>query len=184
MLAVKLLQIQTIKDQVIGFEQVGISKGILEREEKRWDLELNIRCQVWWRMLVPLGQWRVLIGDRGWEEGGVVPSVQWLAWARAVGCSCGRTALLLEQPGLSIVCRTCSLRPLYNPLRFLCSQPSHLQIAFLKTQILLILPYCLSLAVTQFDKYSSSSQPLHPHDHRLTPSWPPFLPDELTLSLW
>lgn len=119
------------------------------------------------------------------------PSVQWLAWARAVGCSCGRTALLLEQPGLSIVwlpthlgCRSCSLRSLYNPLRFLCSQPSHLQIAFLKTQILLILPYSLSLAVTQFDKYSSSSQPLHPRGHRLTPSWPPFLPDELTRSLW
>lgn len=56
MLAVKLLQIQTIKYQVIGFEQVGISKGILEREEKRWDLELSIRCQMWWCMLVPLGQ--------------------------------------------------------------------------------------------------------------------------------
>lgn len=70
MLALKLLQIQTIKDQVIGFEQVGISKGILEREEKRWDLELSIQCQMWWCMLVPLDQWGVLIGDRrlgrGW----------------------------------------------------------------------------------------------------------------------
>lgn len=97
MLAVKLLQIKTIKDQVIGFEQVGISKGILEREENSTNAA---RCGC--ACSFPLASGGYLLVIEGWEEGGVVnsptPSVQWLAWARAVACSCKLSVVWLPTP--------------------------------------------------------------------------------------
>lgn len=67
MLAVKLLQIKTIKDQVIGFEQVGISKGILEREENSTNAaQCGCVCSF------PLASGLLVM--EGWEKGGVVNS--------------------------------------------------------------------------------------------------------------
>lgn len=164
---VKMFQTKTVKDQVIGFEQVGISTGIFVREEERWGLELNKWRRMWWRRLVPFGQWWVLIGDRRMgRRWGCEPFTQpqWLAWPRAIrtpadGQHFFWSSLDYFHWGLPtpLGCRSSSLRLLHNPSRFLYSQPSHLQIAFLKTQITLIFPYSLSPAVTQFDEYSSSS---------------------------